>query len=154
MKIPAMLGAAAALVTLAATPLAAHAATADSPWGPYRASGGAAVVKGTLKAVGEDHEVMPTADTVTIKGVLADRTKSDKKCGWVLMEFAIKVGKNYEFKQRQVRNCSYDKPKKFTFVYHDVYQVGLKVCAEPKASAPSASCRYGGSWKIIYKSPI
>jgi hypothetical protein len=53
-------------------------------------------------------------------------------------------------KHRSFRTCSYGKPLKFAFSYKNVYEVELKVCAEVKASKPSLTCLYAGTWKSLY----
>ncbi|NUR87468.1 MAG: hypothetical protein HOY71_25590 [Nonomuraea sp.] len=142
------LAATAALVALASP------AQADSgrPWGPYYAPGHAAKATGSLTATGEDHADLPTADSVKISGKLLDRTRKDSACGWAVFRITYRDGSNLPFKERSVRHCSYNSAKRFSFEYHDVYQVELKVCAEGKGSKPSLNCLYAGTWKTLYLS--
>ncbi|MFI6485821.1 hypothetical protein ACIBH1_48510 [Nonomuraea sp. NPDC050663] len=147
----ALLAPAVAAVLLAAQPASA---VPSVKWGPYQTPGGKAKVHGTYIAVGEDHDVLPTADTLTVKGKLTDYARSPGTCAWVMWQFAIRKGNQFVIKEKNLRDCSYGTAKKFTLVYKDVYQAELKVCSEAKAAAPSASCRYSGTWKIIYKSPL
>ncbi|MEV0589705.1 hypothetical protein [Nonomuraea sp. NPDC050310] len=142
------------LVALAAVLAFTPPATAAAGWGPYRAPGDKARASGTLVAVGEDHDTLPTADQVTVKGTLTDRARPAGTCAWLLMQFAVRVKNAFVFKERKLRDCSYRTPKHFTYVLKDVYQVELKVCSEAKSPAPSAHCRYSGTWKIIYTSPL
>ncbi|NUR84621.1 MAG: hypothetical protein HOY71_11100 [Nonomuraea sp.] len=146
MKFAVMLAAPLALVLAAP---AAQAAAAK-PWGPYAKSG--VTASGKLTASGEDHEVLPTADTVTIKGKVTDRSRS-RNCGWLLLRITYRKGSNLPFLDRWVTTCSYGKPLSFTRTYHDVYQVEFKVCSAPKSSKPSTTCYYSGSWKVGYLSP-
>jgi hypothetical protein len=39
---------------------------------------------GTLSAKGEDHEVIPTADTVNVSGKVYDLTRTSPRCGWAV----------------------------------------------------------------------
>ncbi|GGK80770.1 hypothetical protein Sme01_44810 [Sphaerisporangium melleum] len=146
---------------VATAPLAADAATGPSDavatttvaknWGSYYAPGRAAKAFGSLTATGEDHEDLPTADTVKISGKVYDLTRS-RSCGWAVFRITYRSGNNLPFKHGVVRDCSYGSPKKFAVKYHDVYQVELKVCSEPKAAQPSLNCLYAGTWKVLYLS--
>ncbi|MEU0520700.1 hypothetical protein [Streptosporangium sp. NPDC006007] len=153
----------AALIALAA-PVAAQAATgapdaattaaaSATRWGPYDAPGHKARALGSLKVSGEDHRDIPAAATARISGRLHDLTGKGSTCGWAVFRVTYRSPDgNLPFKHHSVRNCSYGTPKPFTFAYHDVYQVELKVCAEGRAAKPSLNCLYAGSWKILYLS--
>ncbi|MER6949440.1 hypothetical protein ABT294_36055 [Nonomuraea sp. NPDC000554] len=149
----------AALVSIA--PAAAQAATTNSgagqtaagPWGPYYAPGNKAKAAGTLTATGEDHADIPAADTVKISGKAYDYTRATSTCGWAVFRITYRDStNNLPFKHHSVRACSYRVAKPFSFTYHDVYQVELKVCAEGKAAKPSVNCLYEGTWKTLYLS--
>lgn len=146
----ALSGLAAALIAF--TP-AAQAAAA-TPWGPSYAPGHAAKALGTLTASGEDHADIPAADTVTITGKLTDSTRATSTCGWAVFRITYRdSSNNLPFKHHIVRDCSYGTPKRFSFSHHDVYQVELKVCAQPSgATRPSDTCLYAGTWKVLYLS--
>ncbi|GAA3647268.1 hypothetical protein GCM10022224_007610 [Nonomuraea antimicrobica] len=146
------IAATAALATVAAlTPAAQAADSATSTWGPYYAPGKAARATGTLTATGEDHEVLPTADVVRISGKVYDNTRGPA-CGWAVFRITYRSGNNLPFRERWVRDCSYRTAQDFSFKYHDVYQVELKVCTERKAAKPSLNCLYAGTWKTLYLS--
>ncbi|WP_067184912.1 hypothetical protein [Microtetraspora niveoalba] len=137
---------------LAAAPLAAQAAPA-APWGPYSAPGGKAKAVGTLQADGEDHADIPTADVVRISGKVYDQTRSSSTCGWAVFRITYRdADGGLPFTHRSFRDCSYGTPLPFSFTRRDVYQVELKVCAEGRASKPSLTCLYAGTWKTIYLS--
>ncbi len=148
----------AALVSIA--PAAAQAATgspetaaAAAQWGPYDSPGHGARALGSLTASGEDHGVIPAAATARISGKLHDLTAKGSTCGWAVFRITYRTKDgNLPFKHHSVRNCTYGTPKPFTFAYHDVYQVEVKVCSEGKAAKPSLNCLYGGAWKVIYLS--
>jgi len=155
----------AATATLLAIGPAAHAATepaagtatetaagSAASWGPYYAPGKKAKATGFLTAKGEAHDAPPTADAVKITGKLHDRTLSPAKCGWAVFRITYRDGNQLPFKHHYVRDCTYRTPKSFSFTYHDVYQVELKVCAEGKAAKPSLVCLYAGTWKTLYLS--
>lgn len=144
---------ASAAVLLPVLPATTALAAPVKSWGPYSAPGGGARASGTIKATGEDHEVLPTADSVRITGRITDRTRSRKSCGWAVFRITYRKGNNLPFYERVVRDCSYGSPLRFTRVYSDVYQVDLKVCSEPYAAKPSLVCLSAGSWKILYISP-
>lgn len=153
MKIPrtvTALASAALLLPMAAAP--AFAAPTKS-WGPYYAPAGKAKAVGKLKATGEDHAVLPTARTVKVTGKLTDLARPAGICGWAVFQIAVRKGSNFTFKSKNIRDCSYGTAKAFAFSYHNVYQVELKVCSEPKAAKPSIACLAGGTWKILYTSP-
>lgn len=151
---------AAALVAIAPAAQAATAASgtatseaAARPWGPYHAPGHQAKAAGSLTASGEDHADIPAAGTVTVSGKVHDLARKASVCGWAVFRITYRdSSNNLPFKHRSVRDCSYGTPKPFTFTYHDVYQVELKVCAEGKAAKPSTTCLYAGTWKTLYLS--
>jgi hypothetical protein len=63
-------------------------------------------------------------------------------------------GSNINWQPHHINTCAYRQPKSFAFTYHHVYEVRLKVCAEPDASEPSITCTAGGyPWKQIYPEP-
>ncbi|WP_327091523.1 hypothetical protein OIE66_13020 [Nonomuraea sp. NBC_01738] len=141
---------AAALTAVALAPSPAQAATG---WGPYHAPGKLAKAAGTLKITGEDHADLPVARTATVKGYVTDLARPKGACGWLVLQFAVRKGSNFVYKQHPVRDCSYRSKKSFTATYHDVYQVELKVCAGRRTAKPSIECLAGGTWKILYTSP-
>ncbi|MEU9890742.1 hypothetical protein AB0M95_10260 [Sphaerisporangium sp. NPDC051017] len=121
-------------------------------WGAYYAPGKRAKALGSLSFTGEDHEVIPTADTVKISGKVYDLSRSSA-CGWAVFRITYRDDTgNLPFKHRSILDCSYGSPKSFSFTSHDVYQVELKVCSEGKASKPSLNCLYAGTWKTLYLS--
>lgn len=137
-------------------PLVMTTAASAAPvkaWGPYKAPGGKAVAVGKLKASGEDHAVLPVARKLTVTGKLTDRARPAGTCGWAVFQIAVRTGSNFTIKPKYIRDCSYGTPKAFTFTYHDVYQVELKVCSEAKAAKPSIVCLAAGTWKVLYTSP-
>ncbi|MEU4575720.1 hypothetical protein ACBI99_43355 [Nonomuraea sp. ATR24] len=140
-----------ATITVAALAPAAHAAPSAGSWGPYQAPGKRAVAAGTLTATGEDHADLPTADAVRISGTVRDNTRG-AACGWAVFRITYRSGGELPFRHRWARDCSYRTPKHFTISHGDVYQVELKVCAEPKAAKPSLTCLYAGTWKTLYLS--
>ncbi|TDD03282.1 hypothetical protein E1292_21555 [Nonomuraea deserti] len=157
---------AAALLAMAAMPAAA--ATADSsaastavaapqPWGPYHSPGGRrAKAAGTVTATGEDHEVIPSAAALTVSGIVTDLARTRSRCGWVVFGIATvnAAGNRVAWKRHHVRTCAYRTPKRFSFTYHRVFQVELKVCSERRGSEPSIQCTAGNpAWKNIYTSP-
>ncbi|NUW32388.1 hypothetical protein HTZ77_13245 [Nonomuraea sp. SMC257] len=139
--------------TLIAFAPAAQAAAATS-WGPYYAPGHAAKAAGTLAASGEDHADIPAADVVKIAGTVQDNTRSTATCGWAVFRVTYRdSSNNLPFMHHSFRDCSYGGPKRFSFSHHDVYQVELKVCAQPRsATKPSDTCLYAGTWKVLYLS--
>ncbi|GAA3067392.1 hypothetical protein [Streptosporangium carneum] len=149
-----------AAVLTAVAPSAAHATTGSQEtattavqWGPYDSPGHGARAAGSLKALGEDHAVIPAAATARISGRLQDLTRKSSTCGWAVFRITYRTKDgNLPFKHHSVRNCSYGTPKPFTFTYRDVYQVELKVCSEGKAAKPSLNCLYAESWKVVYLS--
>jgi hypothetical protein len=156
----AVLATVAAVLSIA--PAAAQAATRSDAvsagetaraWGPYYAPGNRARTAGSLVASGEDHADIPTADTVKISGKLYDQTRRTSTCGWAVFRITYKApGNNLPHKHRSIRDCSYRTPASYSFSYHDVYQVELKVCAEGKGTKPSLNCLYAGTWKTLYLS--
>jgi hypothetical protein len=143
------LAAAAALVSLASPAQAAAA----RHWGPYYAPGQSAKVLGSLTARGEDHADIPSADSVQISGKLYDYARKSSTCGWAVFRITYRdASNNLPFKEHSIRDCSYRSAKRFSFEYHDVYQVELKVCAGGKTSKPSLNCLYAGTWKTLYLS--
>lgn len=146
-----IISAVAALLVMCLAPVASASAAAKIPWGPYSGSGVKA--SGSLTPAGEDHAVLPTADTVKIVGKVTDLDRSKRNCGWVVFRIGYRKGNNLPSYERYVIDCSYGTAKKFTRIYHDVYQVELKVCSEPKAKKPSLTCYYSGAWKVLYTSP-
>ncbi|GAA1518311.1 hypothetical protein GCM10009677_59600 [Sphaerisporangium rubeum] len=148
---------------LALTPLAANADTAAAPsttvsaqsaatseWGTYYAPGRKAKAYGTLWAAPKDDPSRPTS-LVKVKGKVFDKTRTGSACGWAV--FRISYGDssgNVPHKFRTFTTCKYNKAKKFSFDFKNVYQVELKVCSEPKAAKPSLNCLYAGTWKNLY----
>jgi hypothetical protein len=149
---------------LALAPATAHAATgsaasagsaarsaqaAPAQWG-YYASGRKAKALGSLTATPKDDPSKP-ADLVTVTGSVTDRTSSSSTCGWAVFRISAEAANGeVSLKHRSFRTCSYGKPLKFAFSYKNVYEVELKVCAEVKASKPSLTCLYAGTWKSLY----
>ncbi|WP_406674662.1 hypothetical protein WBK31_09750 [Nonomuraea sp. N2-4H] len=134
-----------------ATEITASAGTSAKSWGAYYAPRRAAKALGTLTITGEDHATLPTADFVRISGKVYDNTRRSS-CGWALFRITYRDGDQLPFRERWVRDCTYGSPTRFSFRQSDVYQIELKVCSEPRASRPSANCRYGGTWKTLYLS--
>ncbi len=131
---------------------AAAASASSSLWGTYYAPGHRAKASGSLSATGEDHEVIPTADTVKISGKVTDLTRGPS-CGLAVFRITYRDNSgNLPFKHHTVRDCTYGSPKAFTFSYPDVYEVELKVCSEAKSAQPSLNCLYAGTWKVLYLS--
>lgn len=158
----AALALAAAVVSIAPTaalaasaPAAAAAETGAAnkiiKWGPYFA-GSKAKTLGLLTVIGEDHDILPTADTVRFAGEVYDLTAAKKICGWAVFRISSFVKGKPVLKTHSVVDCTHGTPKRFAFQYHDVYQVELKVCAEPKQKQPSLTCLYAGTWKTLYLS--
>ncbi|MGP3959173.1 hypothetical protein ACTWPT_24515 [Nonomuraea sp. 3N208] len=161
---------AAALLALAAMPAASATAAAfdagslqarpvtaaPTAWGPYYSPGAKrAKALGRITATGEDHEVIPSAATLTVSGKVSDLTRAST-CGWAVFGIATvnSAGNKVSWKRHHVRTCAYRTPKTFSFTYHRVYQVELKVCAEGRAAEPSIQCTAGNpAWKTIYISP-
>ncbi|MGP3937448.1 hypothetical protein [Nonomuraea sp. KM88] len=162
-----VIGITAALLAAAALPATAQAATRSSQagqftaapqsWGPYYSPGGKrAQASGTVTATGEDHEVIPSAATLTVSGTVSDLSRSSSTCGWVVFGIATvnTAGNRVTWKRQHERSCAYRTPKRFSFTYHRVYQVELKVCAEGRGRWPSIQCTAGNpAWKDIYTSP-
>ncbi|MEV7965819.1 hypothetical protein AB0O34_07525 [Sphaerisporangium sp. NPDC088356] len=156
------LAVAAAFVAIAPTAAQASTGTSDaattassssfSGWGTYYAPGRRAKAAGSLSATGEDHEDIPTADTVKISGKVSDLTRGSS-CGLAVFRITyLDDSGNLPFKHHTVRDCTYGSPKSFSFKYPDVYEVELKVCSEAGSSKPSLNCLYAGTWKVIYLS--
>lgn len=128
-------------------------AAAAAQWGPAYSPGRRAKAVGSLSVSGEDHGDIPAASTARISGNLHDLTRRGPSCGWAVFRITYRTQDgNLPFRHRSISTCSYGAPKSFTFAYHDVYQVELKVCAEPKAARPSLTCLYAGTWKVLYLS--
>ncbi|MEW9551039.1 hypothetical protein [Nonomuraea sp. NPDC050783] len=142
----------AATATSSAT-AATTAAPQSAPivWGPSYAPGRAAKAAGKLTATGEDHADLPTADVVSVSGTIQDSTRS-ASCGWAVFRITYRSGSNLPNRNHSVLDCSYRTPKHFSFKYHDVYQVELKVCSGARAAKPSLNCLYAGTWKTLYLS--
>ncbi|GII80939.1 hypothetical protein Sru01_59210 [Sphaerisporangium rufum] len=148
---------------LALTPLAADAATVDAgtagavsaqtaaarQWGTYYAPGRRAKAYGTLWAAPKDDPSRPTS-LAKVKGKVFDRTRTGSACGWAVFRISYRDGSNAPHTFRTFTNCKYGKAKKFSFDFKNVYQVELKVCAEPRAAKPSLNCLYAGTWKNLY----
>ncbi|MFC4590746.1 hypothetical protein [Sphaerisporangium corydalis] len=132
---------------------AATSSASASHWGTYYAPGHRAKTFGSLSARGEDHDVIPTADTVRISGKVYDLTRRSSSCGLAVFRITYRdhAGK-LPFKHRTITDCSYGTAKPYSFSYHDVYEVELKVCSEAKAAKPSLNCLYAGTWKVLYLS--
>ncbi|GAA4219721.1 hypothetical protein FHR32_000459 [Streptosporangium album] len=150
---------AAVLVSIAPSAAQAAAGPADTTaakttqWGPTYSPGRKAKALGSLTASDEDHEDIPAAGTVRISGRLHDLTRKGTACGWAVFRVTYRTPDgNLPFRHRSVSTCSYGTSKPFAFAYHDVYEVELKVCAEPKAAKPSLTCLYAGTWKVLYVS--
>ncbi|MEO3884449.1 hypothetical protein [Nonomuraea sp. B5E05] len=158
---------AAALLATAAVPAAAEATAESSAartavaapqfWGPYHSPGGRrARAAGTVTATGEDHEVIPSAATLTVSGTVTDLARARSRCGWVVFGIATvnTAGNQVTWKRHHVRTCAYRTSKRFSFTYRRVYQVEVKVCSARRGSAPSIQCTAGNpAWKNIYTSP-
>ncbi|MGP3958828.1 hypothetical protein ACTWPT_22695 [Nonomuraea sp. 3N208] len=133
-----------------------RAADAPLAWGPYYSPGARrAKALGTVTPTGEDHEVIPSAATLTVSGKVSDLTLTSS-CGWAVFNIATvnAAGNKVTWKPHHVRTCTYRTPKTFSFSYHRVYQVDLKVCAERRAPEPSIQCTTGNpAWEPIYISP-
>ncbi|MGP3963454.1 hypothetical protein ACTWPT_46495 [Nonomuraea sp. 3N208] len=133
------------------------AAAAPLAWGPHYSPGGKrAKASGTVTATGEDHEVIPSAATLTVSGTISDLSRAKATCGWVVFGIATvnTAGNRITWKRHHERTCTYRTPKRFSFTYHRVYQVELKVCAEGRGRQPSIQCTAGNpAWKDIYTSP-
>ena len=143
----------AALAVLAPAAQATTAAdSAATAWGPYYAPAHGAKAAGTLKATGEDHADLPTADVVHISGTVRDYTRAPATCGWAVFRITYRSGDNLPFKHHSIRDCSYRTPKHFSFKHRDVYQVDIKVCAAAKTTKPTLNCLYAGTWKTLYLS--
>ncbi|MFI7446666.1 hypothetical protein ACIBQX_04125 [Nonomuraea sp. NPDC049714] len=136
---------------------AVQAAAGPPAWGPYYSPGAKrAKTLGTIVATGEDHEVIPSAATLTVSGTISDLTRASSTCGWAVFNIATvnPAGNKVTWKRHHARTCAYSKPRTFSFTNHRVYQVELKVCAERRASEPSIQCTAGNpAWKTIYLSP-
>ncbi|MBF8194474.1 hypothetical protein ITP53_54245 [Nonomuraea sp. K274] len=160
--------AAAAILLLSATPAAAAAHTnaaaaavrlGGSPqsWGPHYSPGGKrAKASGTVTATSEDHHDIPAAGTLKVSGKVHDLTRASAGCGWAVFGIAVvnTAGNKVTWKRHHERTCAFGKPRTFSFTYHRVYQVELKVCAERRAGEPSIQCTAGNpAWKTIYLSP-
>ncbi|WP_433434871.1 hypothetical protein [Nonomuraea sp. CA-141351] len=158
---------AAALLAAAALPATAHAATrrsqtnqataAPQSWGPfYSPSARRARAAGMVTATGEDHEVIPSAARLTVSGTVADLTRSLSTCGWAVFGIATVTpdGNNVTWQRHHVRTCTYRIPRRFSFSYHRVFKVEMKVCAEGPGPEPSIQCTAGNpAWTNIYVSP-
>ncbi|NBE99290.1 hypothetical protein FE391_35560 [Nonomuraea sp. KC401] len=157
----------AAILLPSATPAAAAAADtgtavarpgggAPQTWGPHHSPGKRAKASGTVTATNEDHDVIPAAGTLKVSGKVHDLTRTSSNCGWAVFGIAVvnTAGNKVTWKRHHERTCAYGKPRTFSFTYHRVYQVELKVCAERRASQPSIQCTAGNpAWKTIYLSP-
>ncbi|GAA3567414.1 hypothetical protein GCM10022419_055230 [Nonomuraea rosea] len=153
----AVLATAATLTTLAiSTDAQAATPATDSAvktWGPYYAPGHAAKAAGLLTVSGEDHADIPAAATLKVSGQVYDYSRRSATCGWAVFRITYRDAKNnLPFKHHSVRDCTYRTAKRFSFEYHDVYQVELKVCAGGKSAKPSLNCLYAGTWKTLYLS--
>ncbi|MGI5290578.1 hypothetical protein ACQEVF_45655 [Nonomuraea polychroma] len=157
----------ATLLAMAAIPATSATGAADAgprtgtgaplTWGPYYSPGAKhARALGTITATGEDREVIPSAATLTVSGKVSDLARSSRTCGWAVFGIATvnAAGTRVTWKRHHVRSCTYRTPKTFSFTYHRVYQVELKVCAEGRAAKPSIQCTAGNpAWKTLYISP-
>ncbi|MEV5898008.1 hypothetical protein [Nonomuraea fuscirosea] len=133
-----------------------HAAAPASIWGPYYSPGGKrARASGTITPIGENHETLPSAATLTVSGTVSDLTRGSA-CGWAVFGIATinAAGTRVDWTHHPVRTCVFHAAKKFSFTYHRVYQVDLKVCSERRASKPSIQCTAGNpAWRTLYTSP-
>ncbi|MEV5499840.1 hypothetical protein AB0M50_31015 [Nonomuraea fuscirosea] len=133
-----------------------HAAASASTWGPYYSPGGKrARASGMITPIGENHETLPSAATLTVSGTVSDLTRGSA-CGWAVFGIATinAAGTRVAWTHHPVRTCAFRAAKKFSFTYHRVYQVDLKVCSERRASKPSIQCTAGNpAWRTLYTSP-
>ncbi|GAA3446943.1 hypothetical protein [Planomonospora venezuelensis] len=145
---PATAHAAAGSTTGTADARSAQAAAVQ--WGPHYAGGRKAKASGSLTATAKDDPGKP-AGRVTVTGRVTDLTRSTSTCGWAVFRVSVKnADGGVSLKQRNYRACSHGKPLAFAFSHKNVYEVELKVCAEAKASKPSLTCLYAGTWKSLY----
>ncbi|MGV9307881.1 MULTISPECIES: hypothetical protein [unclassified Nonomuraea] len=136
-------------------PISASAATGvgagpSTTWGPTFSSGRKAVAQGRLTVLSRDTSTTPTTATVEINGAITDLTKGPA-CGWAAFRVSfLKKDGSVPTKHLYSLDCTKGTPKSFSFVEKRVVLVETKVCGEIKASKPSATCLYGGSWKKLY----
>ncbi|MEV0313666.1 hypothetical protein [Nonomuraea fuscirosea] len=125
-------------------------------WGPYfTPAARRAKTLGTITPIGENHETLPSAATLTVSGTVSDLTRGSA-CGWAVFGIATinAAGTRVAWTHHPVRTCTFRTAKKFSFTYHRVYQVDLKVCSERRASKPSIQCTAGNpAWRTLYTSP-
>ncbi|MFG1709678.1 hypothetical protein ACFLIM_41500 [Nonomuraea sp. M3C6] len=151
-------GAAAVAAILAAAAPAAAAPTSSNQvsWGPLSSPGKGARAVGTIHAAGEDYAVIPAAAQLTVSGTVTDRIRAGSVCGWAVFNIATvnTAGNRVNWTRHPVRTCAYRTPKRFSFTYHRVYQVELKVCAGARTKEPSIQCTAGNpAWTDLYTSP-
>lgn len=132
-----------------ATATSAQAAAAKS-WGPYYAAGSKAKVSGSLTAAAKNDRSLP-APYVKVAGSVTSLNRKASTCGWALLRVSYfdAAGKP-RLASRDYRTCSYGAKKTFAFTFKNVAVVELKVCSEAKATKPSLTCQYAGSWKTLY----
>lgn len=125
-------------------------------WGPYfTPAARRAKTLGAITPIGENHETLPSAATLTVSGTISDLTRGSA-CGWAVFGIATinAAGTRVAWRHHPVRTCTFRAAKKFSFTYHRVYQVDLKVCSERRASKPSIQCTAGNpAWRTLYTSP-
>ncbi|MEU7689233.1 hypothetical protein OHB01_12130 [Microbispora hainanensis] len=138
---------------LALAPLAtatAAEATAAKSWGPYYATGSKAKVSGSLIAAAKSDRSRP-APYVKVTGKVTSLNHTSSTCGWALFRVSYFDAANKpHLAYRNYRTCSYGAKKTFAFTIKNVGEVELKVCSERKATKPSLTCQYAGSWKTLY----
>lgn len=138
---------------LALAPLAtatAAEATAAKSWGPYYAAGSKAKVSGSLTAAAKSDRSRP-APYVKVTGKVTSLNRKASTCGWALFRISYFDAANKpHLAYRNYRTCSYGGKKTFAFTIKNVGEVELKVCSERKATKPSLTCQYAGTWKTLY----
>ncbi|MFC7108922.1 hypothetical protein ACFQQB_56120 [Nonomuraea rubra] len=86
---------------------------------------------------------------------MSDLTRGSA-CGWAVFGIATinAAGTRVAWTHHPVRTCAFRAARKFSFTYHRVYQVDLKVCSERRAGKPSIQCTAGNpAWRTLYTSP-
>ncbi|MBO3749812.1 hypothetical protein J5X84_27340 [Streptosporangiaceae bacterium NEAU-GS5] len=141
-----------ALAEASSTTTASATATAAvaKSWGPYYASAHRAKAAGKLRVdVADPSAVIPNGPA-TVSGKITDSTKN-RSCGVAVFRITyLKADGTLPFKHRSYWACGYHKTKAFHFSDGKVYELELKVCSEGRKSAPSITCLYGGTWKVLW----
>ncbi|MFC0865140.1 hypothetical protein ACFHYQ_22865 [Sphaerimonospora cavernae] len=139
-----------ASTTGASTASASTASASSSKWGPYYARGTKAKANGTLTAAAKDDPSLPNP-LVKVSGSVVSLSRTPSTCGWALFRFTTFDSANQPHLMfRNYRSCSYGTKKTFAFSAKNVEGVEFKICSEKKASKPSLSCEYSGTWKSLY----